>query len=75
MRYRTRGIQITYEFSTSPLQLQQVAPSFRSPRRISITVAHHTYNRLIEQSDREGRSLSNLAAYLLELATGGRSAQ
>lgn len=46
--------------------------TFRSPgelgshRRISITLPHHTYARLMAQSDREGRSLSNLAAFLLE---------
>jgi hypothetical protein len=42
---------------------------FRSPRRISITVSHATYERLLERCDAEGRSLSNLAAYLLETST------
>lgn len=42
------------------------APLFRKPRRISITVAHHTFCVMQERSDLEGRSLSNLAAYLLE---------
>jgi hypothetical protein len=37
-----------------------------SHRRISTTLPHHTYARLMAQSDREGRSLSNLAAFLLE---------
>ena len=42
---------------------------FRSPRRISITVSYATYERLLERCDAEGRSLSNLAAYLLETST------
>lgn len=39
---------------------------FRSPQRISITVPHHVFATLQQRSDEEGRSLSNLAAYLLE---------
>jgi hypothetical protein len=39
---------------------------FRRPRRITITVPHHAYSALQQRSDLEGRSLSNLAAYLLE---------
>lgn len=42
------------------------APAFRSPRRLTITLSHHTYHQLIARSDEEGRSMSNLAAYLLE---------
>ena len=45
--------------------------SFRSPKRISITLAHDAYQRLVNRSDEEGRSLSNLAAFLLETALGG----
>ena len=40
--------------------------SFRSPKRITITVPYQIYQDLSERSDREGRSLSNLAAFLLE---------
>ncbi|WP_398326032.1 hypothetical protein [Vulcanococcus sp.] len=40
--------------------------SFRSSQRLTITVAHATLDALVERSNREGRSLSNLAAYLLE---------
>lgn len=43
---------------------------FRRPRRITITVPENTHNRLIERSNVEGRSLSNLAAFLLEHAIG-----
>jgi hypothetical protein len=39
---------------------------FRSSRRISITIPHSIAKNLEERSDLEGRSLSNLAAYLLE---------
>lgn len=38
----------------------------RKPQRISITISQSTYDRLISRSDQEGRSISNLAAYLLE---------
>lgn len=38
----------------------------RKPRRLTITVSAHVYQRLIEASDQQGRSLSNYAAYMLE---------
>lgn len=44
------------------------ATHFRSPKRISITVAQSVVDRLQQRSDEEGRSTSNLAAYLLEAA-------
>jgi hypothetical protein len=40
----------------------------RAPRRISITLPMQPYEQLQKRSDWEGRSLSNLAAYLLEKA-------
>jgi len=40
--------------------------NFRSSQRLTITVAHSTLEALVERSGREGRSISNLAAYLLE---------
>jgi hypothetical protein len=40
----------------------------RAPRRISITLPLLPYERLLKRSDWEGRSLSNLAAFLLEQA-------
>jgi hypothetical protein len=42
--------------------------SFRKPVRITITVPHSTHSALEDRSDLEGRSLSNLAAYILENA-------
>ena len=41
---------------------------FRHPRRITATIPYTAYQRLLERSDEEGRSLSNLAAFLLEKA-------
>ncbi|MFN9924174.1 MAG: ribbon-helix-helix domain-containing protein [Cyanobacteriota bacterium] len=38
----------------------------RSPRRVSVTIPHALYAELLERSDLEGRSVSNLAAFLLE---------
>jgi hypothetical protein len=40
----------------------------RKPRRLTITVSDHVYQRLIEDSDRQGRSLSNYSAFILETA-------
>jgi len=40
----------------------------RRPVRISITVSQAVHEALLERSDAQGRSLSNLAAYLLESA-------
>lgn len=39
----------------------------RKPKRISITVSDKAFRQLQERSDLEGRSSSNLAAFLLEL--------
>ena len=41
---------------------------FRKPQRISITVNYRLYQQLLESSDLQGRSVSNLAAFLLESA-------
>ena len=38
----------------------------RKPKRLSVTVSDKTYRLLLDRSDTEGRSTSNLAAYLLE---------
>jgi hypothetical protein len=38
----------------------------KAPRRITITIPHSTFEYLVQRSDLQGRSLSNLAAYLLE---------
>jgi hypothetical protein len=43
-----------------------IRPAFRSPRRVTITLPFATYQDLQSRADGEGRSLSNLAAFLLE---------
>ena len=48
----------------------QASPSLvlasRKPQRVTITVPWSTYQTLIKESDEQGRSLSNMAAYWLE---------
>jgi hypothetical protein len=41
----------------------------RKPQRMTITVSWALLDKLQRRSDAEGRSLSNLAAHLLEIAT------
>lgn len=50
----------------------QPDPAFRSPKRITITVPYGAYQSLLARSEQEGRSLSNLAAFLLESVLGER---
>ena len=45
----------------------------KRPKRITITVNHSLYTNLLERSFREGRSISNLASYLLERYLEGSS--
>lgn len=40
----------------------------RKPRRMTITLPDKTFNDLAARSYREGRSMSNLSAFLLEQA-------
>jgi hypothetical protein len=40
----------------------------RAPKRITITIPFSTFQALEHRSTEEGRSISNLAAYLLERA-------
>jgi hypothetical protein len=44
----------------------RVAAAKRAPVRVTITINHNTHERLITRSTDEGRSVSNLCAYLLE---------
>jgi hypothetical protein len=46
---------------------------FLRPNRLSVTVPHSLYRSLERRAVLEGRSLSNLAAYLLESALGEAS--
>ena len=40
----------------------------RKPVRVTITISHSLHQSLMDASDYQGRSLSNLSAYLLEMA-------
>ena len=40
--------------------------AFRKPQRLTITVSWHLYETLMQHSEEQGRSLSNLACYWLE---------
>jgi hypothetical protein len=50
----------------SPLPDSDLNQEFKRPKRITITVDHSLYTKLVERSNREGRSISNLASYLLQ---------
>ncbi len=54
-----------------PLPPHARSAAFRHSRRITITLPNQAFLRLLERSDDEGRSLSNLAAFLLENALAG----
>jgi predicted DNA-binding protein len=43
--------------------------ALRKPKRITITIPQAVYERLEQLSCEDGRSLSNLAAFLLEQGT------
>jgi len=45
-----------------------IQPIRRSPQRISVTISWELHRRLLNRSDEQGRSLSNLAAHLLEVS-------
>jgi hypothetical protein len=47
----------------------------RQPRRITITLSHSVHEALTLRSDEEGRSVSNLCAFLLEEALLDRRSQ
>ena len=49
--------------------------AFLKPSRLSVTVPYSLYAALEQRASMEGRSLSNLAAYLLENALGDASAR
>ena len=59
--------------STAPLSLQTLHPCYRtmatrtSPR-ICATINQRVYDKLVDLSMQQGRSISNLVAYLLEAA-------
>lgn len=62
---RGRGAPLTRKSMANP-----ILPALRKPRRLSVTVPSEVLERLTRQADEQGRSTSNLAAYLLELSLG-----
>ncbi len=48
------------------MRSQSTPGPFLRPVRVTITIPYNAYQSLIERSNQQGRSLSNLAAYLLE---------
>ena len=55
------------EFKKQTAAMASVPMGQRCPQRITITVPWQTYQRLLERSQQEGRSMSNLAAHILEI--------
>lgn len=45
-----------------------ISEAHRKPKRVTITIPYATYVALEKRSYEQGRSLSNLSAYLLECA-------
>jgi len=58
-------VAISY-IKAQPVSRAKISPLHRSPRRVTITVPYALYAELQARSDQQGRSLSNLAAFLLE---------
>jgi macrodomain Ter protein organizer (MatP/YcbG family) len=62
-------------FSRRPLQAAELPAVSaaehlrRCPQRVSVTISWHLRQRLQTRADEEGRSLSNLLAFLLENAS------
>ena len=48
------------------MEKSQILMAMRKPLRITITVPYSTHIALTQRSDEEGRSLSNLVAFILE---------
>lgn len=63
---------MTHPFDGSRQSALHRSPVLRSPRRITITISNALHQALVQRSNAEGRSMSNLAAYLLELSLDER---
>jgi predicted HicB family RNase H-like nuclease len=61
-----------WQAKTSSTPAKQAPSSYPTmppkPRRITVTIPSKLHHALVDRSDREGRSLSNLVAFLLETA-------
>lgn len=49
-----------------PSQNNAIRVMTATPRRISVTIPRCTYKALLQRSNDDGRSISNLAAFILE---------
>jgi len=47
-----------------------ISAGLRKPRRLTVTVPSEVLDRLTHTADLQGRSTSNLAAFLLEISLG-----
>lgn len=56
-----------YHYHHAPMN-ERIRVMQRQPRRISITLSYQVHEALLSRSEEEGRSLSNLCAFLLEEA-------
>lgn len=61
VRTATAKRQRQQSMAYAPLEFR-----YRKPRRMSMTVPDSAYQELIALSNQQGRSMSNLAAFLLE---------
>ena len=59
---------VTSHDSIDPIDASMLG---RAPQRITITLFNRTYKQIAQRSTVEGRSMSNLGAYLLERAAFG----
>lgn len=50
---------------------EETSSVFLSPKRLSVTVPDSVMKKLLKRSLEEGRSLSNLAAFLVEQSLAG----
>ena len=57
------------EGEPKPLSTPSLSPTLPpKPQRITVTIPSKLHQDSVDRSDREGRSLSNLVAFLLETA-------
>ena len=54
------------QLSPTTMTLDRIPPAKRNSYRISVTIPFTVYSFIVEQSSEQGRSISNLIAYLLE---------
>lgn len=54
--------------NVEPQSISTMGRMYRKPQRVSITIPESVYDYLVQRSSNEGRSLSNLAAHILEVA-------